>query len=379
MPRPPAYDAELSWVPGPGAGFCRMSIMDDVPPPRSGTRHGERPTIETVARHAGVSRQTVSNALNAPERLAPATLRRVLDAVAELRYRPNSSARAMRRGAARSVAMRIRSVPDGFNGPIFDRFVKELCGEMTRRDHDVRLVTAPWGNVEVRMYEDLYYGGSIDGVVLTELHLNDPRPALLHDIGVPFVAFGRPWGTHSSQAFPWVDVDGAHGTEEAVDHCVRRGYRRIAYLGWARGSSVSDDRMAGWRRALNRHGLSAELAALGGPDTVDNGRRLAEQVLGDPADGFAPTAMVCVSDVIAVGAMTAARARGLIIGRDVAVVGFDDTPTSTVVDPPLTTLRQPIEECARVAVRLLLDQPADGVDVKRTQLLPPSLVVRRTT
>ncbi|MFE9201164.1 LacI family DNA-binding transcriptional regulator [Micromonospora sp. NPDC007230] len=255
--------------------------MDDVPPARPGTRHGQRPTIETVARHAGVSRQTVSNALNTPERLAPATLQRVLDAVAELHYRPNSSARAMRRGAARCVAMRITSVPNGFNGPIFDRFVKELCGETTHRDHDVRLVTASWGNVEVRAYEDLYYGGSIDGVVLTELHLDDPRPALLQAIGVPFVAFGRPWG--GSQAYPWVDVDGAEGTEKAVDHCVQRGYRRIAYLGWEHGSSVSDDRMAGWRRALTRHGLPADTAALGPSDAVEIGRRLAEQVLDDPA------------------------------------------------------------------------------------------------
>lgn len=379
MTRAPVRDAGHGWVPGAGAELCRISVMDDVPPARRRTREGGRPTIETVARHAGVSRQTVSNALNAPERLAPPTLRRVLDAVAELRYRPNSSARAMRRSAARCVAMRITPVPKGFNGPIFDRFVKELCGEMTRRDHDVRLVTASWGNVEVRAYEDLYYGGNIDGVVLTELHLDDPRPAQLQAIGVPFVAFGRPWGADGSQAYPWVDVDGAGGTEKAVDRCVQRGYRRIAYLGWERGSSVSDDRMAGWRRALDRHGLSAEVAALGEPGTVGSGRRLADRVLDDQADGFTPTALVCVSDAIAVGAMTAARARGLAIGRDVAVVGFDDTPIAAVVDPPLTTLSQPIEECARVAVRLLLDQPADGADVMPSQLLSPTLVVRGTT
>jgi DNA-binding LacI/PurR family transcriptional regulator len=274
--------------------------------------------------------------------------------------------------------MRITSVPRGFNGPILDRFAMELCGEMARRDRDVRLVTASWGTMEVRAYEDLYLGGSIDGVVLTELHRDDPRPSLLQALGVAFVAFGRPWGA-DSQGYPWVDVDGAGGTEKAVDHCVERGYRRIAYLGWERGSSVSDDRMAGWRRAMDRHGLAADMAVLGGPDTVENGRILAERVLGARSDGFAPTAMVCVSDAIAVGAMSAASASGLTVGRDVAVVGFDDTPTAAVVKPALTTLCQPIEECARVAVRLLLDQPADGPDLMPSRLLHPALVVRGST
>jgi DNA-binding LacI/PurR family transcriptional regulator len=275
--------------------------------------------------------------------------------------------------------MRITSVPSGFNGPIFDRFVVELRAEMMRRDHDVRLVTASWGTEEVQVYEDLYYGGMIDGVVLTELHRDDPRPALLQALGVPFVAFGRPWGAEGSQPYPWVDVDGAGGTEKAVNHCVERGYLRIAYLGWERGSSVSDDRMAGWRRAMDRHGLAAEMAVLGGPDTVENGRILAERVLGGRSDDFAPTAMVCVSDAIAVGAMTAARASGHTVGHDVAIVGFDDTPTAAVTNPPLTTLRQPIEECARVAVRLLLDQPAHGPDMLPSRLLHPTLMVRATT
>ena len=147
-------------------------------------------------------------------------------------------------------------------------------------------------------------------VALMELHRDDPRPALLQAAGVPFVAFGRPWGTGGSSDYPWVDVDGADGTEKAVDHCVGRGYRRIAFLGWERGSSISDDRCAGWRRALARHGLPADSLAQGGPDTVDNGRRLAEQIIGDAEHPLTPTALVCVSDSIALGAMAAARARG---------------------------------------------------------------------
>lgn len=339
----------------------------------------ERPTIETVARRAGVSRQTVSNALRTPERLAPATLRRVLEAVAELRYRPHSAAQSMRLSTARCVAMRITPVPNGLNGPLFDRFLKALCTEMERHDHDLRLVTAAWGTAEAQAYQDLYYAASIDAVVLTELHRDDPRPDLLQAAGVPFVAFGRPWGTDGSSDYPWVDVDGAEGAEKAVDHCVGRGYRRIAFLGWERGSSVSDDRCAGWRRALARHGLPADWLVLGGSDTADNGARLAEQVLGDVEHHLTPTALVCVSDSIALGAMTAARARGLTFGQDIAVVGFDDTPTASVVDPPLTTVRQPIEECASAAAELLLDALTDDINGPSSRLLSPTLVVRGTT
>lgn len=338
-------------------------------------RHSGRPNIETVARRAGVSRQTVSNALNAPHRLAEETLQRVLAAVAELGYRPHAAARSLRRAPARCVAFRIKPIAEGFNGPLFDQFFRSFAADMRSDGYDVRPVLTPWGEAEATAYEELFRAFAIDAAVLTELRRDDPRPARLRAAGVPFVAFGRPWGADLG-GYRWVDVDGADGTAQAVDHCVARGHREIAFLGWNRGASVSDDRRAGWETALKRHGLPAARSAHGGPDTPENGRRLAEQLLADSGGRPNPTALVCVSDSLALGALQAVRAAGLTPGIDVAVIGFDDTPTAAVMDPPLTTVRQPIEQCARVAAELLLAELAEPGAPPSSRLLRPRLVVR---
>jgi LacI family transcriptional regulator len=343
-------------------------------------RRRRRATLETVATRAGVSRQTVSNAINAPERLARETLDRVLAAVEELRYRPHLAARALRRSSARSVAVRFKSVPDGLNGPIFDRFVQELYVRLRTCDYDVRLLTVPWGAEEVQAYEDLYLETAIDAVVLMETRLDDFRLAVLRSAGVPFVMFGRPWGALDESCFSWVDVDGAVGLELAVDHCVDRGYRDIVFLSWAAGA-MSDDRRAGWSRAMRRHGLAPLVAVQEGADSVENGRILADRILPGSRHPEQPLALVCASDAMAIGAVAAVRKAGLTVGRDVGVTGFGDIPAAALIDPPLTTVSQPIEECGANVARLLLAE-LDGTSGRPSpsrSLLAPTLVRRHTT
>ncbi|MFI2710799.1 LacI family DNA-binding transcriptional regulator [Micromonospora sp. NPDC018662] len=347
-------------------------------PDRGADRRRRRPTLAMVAVRAGVSTQTVSNAINAPQRVAPETLDRVLAVVRELRYRPHRGARAMRASAARSVAVRLKAVPDGLNGPIFDRFLQELCARLKAFRYTVRLVTAPWGVEEVEAYEDLFVEAAIDAVVLMEARLDDFRPAMLRSAGVPFVMFGRPWGAPDDETFPWVDVDGALGLELAVEHCVDRGYRDIAFLGWAAGA-MSDERRAGWLRALRRRALPPLVAIQEGPDSVDNGRALAERVLRRPRHPQRRLALVCASDAMAIGAVAAVRRAGLTVGRDVGVTGFDDVPAAALVDPPLTTVYQPVEQCGALVVGRLLAE-LDGADAAPSAgLLAPRLVPRRTT
>lgn len=341
--------------------------------PKAGTP--ARPTVESVAQHARVSRQTVSNALNAPERVRPDTLARVLASIDELGYRPNSAARTLRTQSTRLLACRLLPALQLSAGGVLDRFLHALCDAARGHGYHVLSFAAGSDDAEIDVFDDLLRRNAVDAYVLSGTHYVDPRPRWLAGRGALFVAFGRPWGEARS-AHSWVDVDGAAGVAAAVDHLASHGHRRIAFVGWPRGSGVGDDRFRGWQRAVEARHLPSRGLVVRGEDGVAAGAALAERLLDAAAP---PTAIVCVSDVMALGALRALDDRGLRPGWDVAVTGFDDSPLATVVRPGLTSVRQPLEAVAEKVIELLLDH-LDGSPGKPVRLLlPPALVVRASS
>ncbi len=354
----------------------------------SGAAGGAAPaaTLADVAAAAQVSRQTVSNVLNAPHRVRTGTRQRVEEAIAALGYQPNRAAQALRAQASRLIGYRVEPVYPGSLASIHDRFLHALAEAGREADHQLLLFTADDADDEIATCARLYRTGAVDGFVLYGIDHGDPRPRTLLELGAPFVAFGR---TDYDDEHLWVDVDNAAGTAAAVEHLVARGHRRIAYLGWPEGyAAVGDRRAAGWRTALDKHGLLDRCVELDlrGEDSFANGTQLANILLDLPEP---PTAVVTATDTLAVGVMQAARSHGLTIGLDLAVVGFDDTPTAGVLD--LSSIRQPIEAVGRAIVRALLptlpgvpapeDSDRDRADRPGTsgRLLTPALVVRASS
>jgi DNA-binding LacI/PurR family transcriptional regulator len=192
--------------------------------------------------------------------------------------------------------------------------------------------------------------------------------------GAPFVAFGRPW--EEAPAHAWVDVDGAAGMALAVDHLVRRGHRRIGFVGWGKASELGNDRRSGWAKTCARHGLDNADLEVRCADRIGDGVVGATHLLDrdDP-----PTALTCASDTLAMGALRALDNRGMSPGRDVAVTGFDDTATAAALPVGLTSVRQPLEDVAEAIVKRL-DAVLSGAGVPDTgELLTPALVVRGTS
>jgi DNA-binding LacI/PurR family transcriptional regulator len=323
----------------------------------------EKVTIATVARHAGVSRQTVSNVLNSPGLVRPETRDRVSDAIAHLGYRVSQAARQMRTGRSKLIAVRIEPARDGINGSVLDRFLHGLTDAAAPAGYRVMLYTATGDDGEIATYDDLLTRYDLDAFVLTSTHHGDPRTSWLAERRVPFVTFGRPWGAPDTH--PWVDVDNAAGTAAATRHLLTTGHRRIGFLGWPEGSGVGDARRSGWASTLDTPGPSAATV-----DGIDSGAAAAHGLLtaADP-----PTALVCASDSLALGALRAAGD----LGRDCAVVGFDDTAVAQAVG--LTSVSQPLGEAAACCMDLLagvLDR--DVVPSSATRLLEPSLILRQT-
>lgn len=332
------------------------------------------PTLATVADEAGVSRQTVSNALNSPHLLRPDTLHRVQHAIDRLGYSPNRAARNLRTRASHLIGLRVEPATENSANALMDRFLHSLVESSKDAGYHVLLFSASDPSDPVDGYDELLRSAAVDAFVVTDTYRGNPQAGLLEARGTPFVAFGRPW-EEPAAAHPWVDVDGRAGVGLAVDHLVERGHQRIAWVGWQKASFIGEDRRSGWVMSMHDHGLSTSRLSARGEDSLEFGRRAAHALL----DSEHPSAFVCVSDTIALGVLRALEDRGMHPGRHAAVVGFDDSIAAQVSFPALTSVRQPLEQVAVEIVRLLGDRLSHRPVAELGCILTPTLSVRETT
>jgi DNA-binding LacI/PurR family transcriptional regulator len=329
----------------------------------------ERPTITTVAERARVSRQTVSNVLNAPHRVQPETQQRVRDAIAELGYRPHRAARQLRTHRSNLIAMRMAPFSEEDAGSIVDRFVHAVAESGERLGFRTLVFTAIDDNDEIGNYQDLLSSYELDAFVLTDTHHRDRRTSWLRKQGVPFVTFGRPWGVRAKHW--WVDVDGRAGTIAATERLLDAGHRRIGFIGWPVGSGIGDDRRSGWVSSMRVAGVEPVDLLVTGENTVAEGYRCATELV----NRHRAEALVCVSDTLALGALAMIRDRVSRGGTALPVIGFDDSPGAAAMG--LTTVAQPLREAAATCVRLLTTFLEEGESAADHHvLLAPHLVIR---
>jgi DNA-binding LacI/PurR family transcriptional regulator len=330
-----------------------------------GRRQG-RVSIIDVAAAAGVSRQTVSNAVNAPERLSPETLARVNAEILRLGFRPSRAARILKQERAGAWGMQLDSRGEHRLGSILDEFLVHL----TRRSraHDSHIVPFAAGDLDpLPAYDDLVASRIADGFVLADTRHADPRPAHLAARGIPFAAFGRIWDDPDQTR--WVDVDGAAGVANAVHHLHGGGWDRIGFLGWPAGSPVGDNRRSGWAQATQDLDVHRPEWVVETNQDVSGAAQAAAPVIDHIGRGGA---LVCASDVLAVGAWEVLAERGWRVGRDFALVGFDDSPLAASLR--LTSIRQPLDVVAEHVLQLLGNPERDGPP--QGVLLNPELVIR---
>ena len=328
-----------------------------------------RPTLDEVARTAGVGRGTASRVLNDSPHVSPAARRAVLAAVDALGYVPNPAARALVTRRTDTVALVVSE--DGerlFSDPFFARVVRGVSDRLAASGTQLLLaMTGGRGpDPAARYLTDQH----VDGVLLISLHAEDPLPELLESRGVPTVCGGRPTAQRPRCV---VDVDNRAGARLAVDHLIATGRRRLALVAGPPDMSSGQDRLLGARDALAAAGADPASAPVATGDySEESGARAVRDLR---ASGARFDAVFAASDLMAVGALRALREDGLDVPGDVALVGFDDAPVATHTDPALTTVHQPVEEMGRVMADLVLARAA-GVDVPAETVLSTRLVVR---
>ena len=341
------------------------------------SKNARRPSMSDVARLAGVSQTTVSFILNDTpgSSISPDTRDRVLAAVRELDYRPNVSARNLRTQSTHLIGYGFDDPSGVTSHPVLDRFLYSAILSLEAAGY--HLLTFVTGRrTDTAEYKELYRRGQVAGFVVANTNDDDPRIACLIEEGIPFAAFGR---ANDAWDFPWVDVDGIDGMTQVVAHLTAAGHRRVGLITWPEGSKAGSHRELGYAAGLAAAGLDPDPAwVVRGENLVETGIAGMNALLQLPAERR-PTAVACVSDQIAVGAGHAAAAAGLVVGRDLALTGYDDSALAPFLQPPLTSIRQPITEVGRAIVRLLLGELRGQPEEARGVLLKPRLVVRESS
>lgn len=332
-----------------------------------------RPSIKDVAEAATVSIGTVSNVLNRPDSVAPATRRRVLAAIAELGYVRNESARQLRAGHSRFIGLVVLDVANPF-------FADVAAGvEATADERDVVVTLCNSGELAERenRHLDVLLEQRVQGLLITPVDTHNPRLRHFVEQGIPVVLLDRGAGR---QQMCSVAVDDVGGGRLAGQHLVEQGHRRIAFIGGPASIDQVADRLAGLRAAVAAAEDVHEVLVLDTPALrIDAGRVAGEKLVTMP-DDERPTAVLCANDLLALGTLQEAIRHGLHVPDDLAIVGYDDIQYAGGAAVPLTSVRQPREELGRTAAELLFEEIHDGERHRHRQVgFEPELVVRASS
>lgn len=330
-----------------------------------------RPTLDAVARLAGVSVATASRVLNGSPRVSDATRASVQAAVAELGYLANPAARMLARRRTDTIALVISEPEERvFADPFFPPVVHGIAATIADTELQLVLLLARGGRQQ-RKVERYVLQGHVDGVVMMSLHADDVLPRALADAGVPIVLSGRPRGLDS---VPFVDVDNRGGARIATEHLLETR-TKVATITGPIDMPVSADRFEGYVEATAAAGqpLDPTLVATG-DFSVESGARAVESLLSAHPD---LDGLFAASDAMALGALGALAAAGRRIPEDVAVVGFDDVEAAALATPALTTMRQPFAEMTAALTDLLVRRIAGETGIDGV-VLPATLIRRRS-
>ncbi|MEU9557107.1 LacI family DNA-binding transcriptional regulator [Streptomyces fumanus] len=317
-------------------------------------RSGGRPTLEEVAARAGVGRGTVSRVINGSPRVSDATRAAVEAAVAELGYVPNTAARALAANRTDAIALVVPEPETRFFAePYFSDILRGVGAELSDTEMQLLLIFAGSDRERQRLAQYLA-AHRVDGVLLVSVHADDPLPDLLAQLEIPAVISGP---RSAAERLASVDSDNYGGARSAVEHLLSRGRRRIAHITGRLDVYGAQRRVDGYRDALLDAGHAADEGLIEAGDFTEESGRSAMAALLERRPDL--DAVFAASDVTAAGARQVLREAGRRIPEDVALVGYDDSAIARHMEPPLTSVRQPIVEMGRAMIDLLLTEIAD--------------------
>ena len=329
-------------------------------------------TLRKLASDLGLSVTTVSRALDGYEDVAASTRERVKKAAAASGYRPNSAARRLRKGSSETVALIMPTEPGRFYEPVFSDLLAVIGERFAARRYDLMLLAARPGAEEIAAYRRLIDDRRADACIVVRTRRHDERVALLQAAGLPFVCHGR---TETREPYVFVDGDGESGFREVTNRMISLGHKRIAHLAAPDHFTFAELRARGWHMAMRSASLADDLKTICA-SSEEAGKQAASHLL---ARTDRPTALICATDRIAIGAIEAATAAGLTVGSDIMVTGHDNIHASRFTSPSLTTMELDVRSVGECLVDNLLHLIEHGMPEDPGNIFPLKHLLRASS
>jgi LacI family transcriptional regulator len=332
-------------------------------------------TIKDVAKALNLSITTVSRALDGYDDVADSTRELVIKTAHKMGYTPNRAARQLRRQQTDTIGYILPTEKPQFADPFYSEFIAGLGDTAAANNFDLIVSAAPPDSPsEKALYERWVQGRKVDGIIVNRTRLLDWRVQYLAERKTPFVSLER---SQLPVEFIGVETETNQGMIELISYLANQGHSRIAYIGASPDLKIEYDRHLGYQVGLQEAQITSDPSlTIRANLTPEGGYQAARQLL---ALVNAPTAIVCVNDLTAIGAMHAAHESGLKVGRDIAIAGFDGIADSAHTQPPLTTLDQPVYEIASRLVNMLLSLIKGDLLSERQVKIQPKLLIRPST
>lgn len=328
-------------------------------------------TLKSISEATGFSVTTVSRALAGYNDVNPETRQKIISEARRQNYEPNLTAQLLQGQRTQTIGLIAPTFGAGILDLFYSEFTAGVSFQAAASGYDLMLTTVLDDPDDLAPYRRLVTRRRVDGVILARTSHQDKRVSYLLDVGFPFVAFGR---TDAHEGYPYIDVDGEEGQYLITRHFIEQGYERIAYITPPRGLTFTTHRTRGFHRAMREGGVMVDNELVIAGDLSERaGKEITERLLDMP---HPPQAILTGNDLMAYGAMQAIQERGLLVGDDVAVGGFDNIRSSAFVHPGLTTMHQPIFEIGQLLTTMLSQIIAGQHPADSARLLQPELIIR---
>ncbi len=329
--------------------------------------------IKELAKKLNLSVTTTSRALNGHDTVSKKTIERVQRAADYYGYAPSQMARSLKSGRTNVIGLVFPVYASNLTPSFLSEFIVNLAAELDDMDYSLQVSVAQGGVSNARAWQKMVVNKQVDAMILPRLEENDSRISWLQERNFPFVAFGHPL---EGADYPWLDLDNQQAYYDAVYHLYKRGHKDIALLSGNKKYLLSKQRIAGYSRAVTELNLPQKHYHISHHPMNEEGGAAGFNMLF--AQEKPPTAIICANDTQAAGVMHVAQQRGLEIGRDIGVMGYDDLAWGAYHRPALTTFHQPTRSIAKRLAQMVVAH-LNGEDIQDLQeLWKARLVIRES-
>ncbi len=331
-------------------------------------------SIKDIAKRVNRSITTVSRALNDYDDVSPETKQLIIKTANEMGYSPNTFAQRLQKQQSDTLGLILPTFSPRFSDPFFSELLAGIGNKAANLGFDLLVSTRSPGPEEIKTYKKLVKGGRLDGFIVVRTRNHDARIEYLLSQNFPFVAFGR---TENCDQFSYVDEDGYFGMQLVAEHIANLKHEIIGCITPPLDLAFTEKRLAGIKVGLEKFNIKLDPSYIKAGDlTQRSGYELGNALLDLPER---PTAILACNDLMAFGVMSAVQERGLVVGEDVSVTGFDDIPMSEYSHPPLTTIHQPVYQIGAMVCEMLVKLIRGEVSDHQQVVLKPTLVVRQSS